>query len=162
METITPTILEENRLNKPFYTDFCTQIKESYEVSPPGRVFSTIVRRDLPNNWILLQFNLDHPRKTDEIGIRWSGTEVTVDFLPGLAMASPVRGATFASPICCLDNYGLRWVTLDYSKAAVKLSKQEKNDIERIITNVYGIAQYYKPYLRFILGHSAKVRHVLG
>lgn len=145
-------------MTQPFLLDFITRIKQAYETEPPGKVFSTIVKRDLPNNWLTLQFNIHHARKVDEIGIRWSGNELTVDFLPGGAMASPVRAATFAIPICFIDDYGLRWVQMNYSKACPVLKPQDKADIERIITNIYGITQFYKPQLRFILGHSSKVQ----
>lgn len=118
-------------------------------MSPPGKVRLTSVKRDVPNHWLIIQFNIAHRRVVDEVGIRWSGNEVTVDFLPG--------GATTNS-ICFIDDYGLRWVTLDYSKAAPTLSISEKADIERILGNIYATSQHYKPYLRFILGHLSVLR----
>ncbi|MGL5926222.1 MAG: hypothetical protein ACRC32_25285 [Chroococcidiopsis sp.] len=152
METLTTSLLanaKASSLTQPFLLDFITRIKQAYETEPPGRVFSTIVKRDLPNNWIILQFNIHHTRKVDEVGIRWSGNELTVDFLPGGAIAIP---------ICFIDDYGLRWVQMNYSKACPVLKPQDKADIERILTNIYQITQFYKPQLRFILGHSSKVQ----
>ncbi|MGL4620519.1 MAG: hypothetical protein ACRCZS_15885 [Chroococcidiopsis sp.] len=152
METLITRILANAKgrsLTQSFYIDFCTQIKETYEISPPGKVRLTSVKRDVPNHWLIIQFNIAHRRVVDEVGIRWSGNEVTVDFLPG--------GATTNS-ICFIDDYGLRWVSLDYSKAAPTLSQREKADIERMLTNIYAIAQYYKPYLRFILGHLSVLK----
>lgn len=136
-------------MSKTFYLDFCTRLKQAYEVSPPGKVRLTSVKRDVPNHWLIIQFGIAHRRVFDEIGIRWSGNEVTVDFLPG--------GAATNS-ICFIDDYGLRWVQLDYSKAAPTLSSNEKADIERILRNIYAIAQHYKPMLRFILGHSSVLK----
>lgn len=150
-------------MTQTFYVDFCTQIKQAYEVSPPGKVRLTSVKRDVPNHWLIIQFGIAHRRVQDEVGVRWSGDEVTVDFLPG--------GAATNS-ICFIDDYGLRWVSLDYSKAAPTLSISEKADIEkaslrrnystakcrRILRNIYAIAQHYKPYLQFILGHSSVLR----
>ena len=136
-------------MTQTFLLDFITQIKQAYEAEPPGRVFSVIDKPDLSNKWLILQFNIDHPRKVDEIGIRWSDMELTVDFLPASALAVP---------ICFIDNRGLRWITLDYFKSCQVLNKKEKADIERILTNIYAIAQYYKPYLRFVLKNSSVLK----
>lgn len=149
LETINPRILEEDSLNQSFLLDFASQVKSAYLAFAPSPVRLISVNNDAPNNWLIMQFGITHARKLDEIGIRWSGDEVTVDFLPG--------GSTTCN-VCFKDNYGLRWVMLDCSRSSLHFTKQEKADIERIITNVYAIAQHYKNELQFIIGHSAEVR----
>lgn len=153
LEVINPGVLEGNSLTESFFLDFTRRVKQAYEYAPPGKI--TLVTADLDScgNWLVIQFNLaGASRKLDEIGIRWSGDEVTVDFLPG---------GTTTNSVCFVDDYGLRWVMLDCSRTCLIPSiNREKKDIERIVECVYAIAQYYKPQLRFLIGDSAKVRLV--
>jgi hypothetical protein len=134
-----------------FLLDFCCQVKHAYEHTPPAKVRFNSINLDSASNWLVFQFGIDHLRKTDEIGIRWSRNEVTVDFLPG---------GTASNTVCFKDNHGLRWVFLDCSRACLTPTKQEKDDIERIVTNVYVIAHHYKPNLRFLIGHSSQIKTV--
>ncbi len=134
-----------------FLLDFALQIKQTYEHAPPGLVRFRSVNLDSKSNWLIFQFGITHARKLDEIGIRWSGNEVTVDFLPG---------GTKTNTVCFIDDYGLRWVMLDCSRSCHVPSEGEKKDIERILTNVYAIANHYKPMLRFLIGHSSQIKTI--
>lgn len=131
----------------PFLTEFCTSIKSIYATAHDTEIRLVSVRLDTPSNWLIIQFGITHARKQDEIGVRWSGNEVTVDFLPG---------GPNCTPLCLKDNSGLRWITLDFSSP--KLTAKEKEDVETIVNNVYGLSQHYKPYLRYLIGHSAVVK----
>ncbi len=131
----------------PFLTELCTSVKSIYATAHDTEIRMVSVRLDTPSNWLVVQFGITHARKLDEIGIRWSGKEVTVDFLPG---------GPNCTPLCLKDDHGLRWITLDFSSP--KLTTTEKEDVETIVNNVYSLCQEYKPFLRFLIGHSAKVK----
>ncbi len=130
----------------PFLTDFCTSVRLLYQSSLPGIVRQSSVQLQTSNH-LVVQFGITHARKLDEIGIRWSGNEVTVDFLPG---------GPNCTPLCLKDNYSLRWISLNFSSP--KLSANEKEDVETIVNNVYSLSQEYKPQLRFLIGHSAVIK----
>lgn len=149
MEVINPEVLEGNGEVDSFFLDFTRKVQQIYSFSPLGKVNSVTAELDSPDNWLIIQFNIVHNRQRDEIGIRWSGNEITVDFLPG---------GTTTNSVCFIDDHGLRWVMLDCSKTCLIPTKNEKKDIERIITGIYATSRHYKPQLKFIIGHSAKVR----
>lgn len=149
MEILNPAVLEEHGLKESFLVDFSRKIEKVYESAPPGKVRSCIVNLDTNDNWLVFQFNIAHTRTSDEIGIRFKRDELTVEFLPG---GSATNAVSF------FDNYGLRWVMLDLARDCRKLNEREKAKIERIIANVYSVAQDYKPQLQFLIGSSAKVR----
>ncbi len=131
----------------PFLTEFCTSIKSIYATTHQTEIRTVSLRIDAPSNWLIIQFGITHARKLDEIGVRWIGNEVMVDFLPG---------GPNCTPLCLKDNYSCRWITLDFSSP--KLTTKEKEDVETIVNNVYGLCQHYKPCLRYLIGHSAVVK----
>lgn len=129
-------------MSKPFLLNFCQEVQAVYLQNSPGLLRRTWVELDQDNHALTFRFGIAHPRGVDEMGIRFIGCDITVDFLPGAAI----------TPLCILDKYGLRWIKLSYFSACQPLGEGEQQLVEDLSLEIYELCCHREEALRLVLG----------
>lgn len=126
-------------LTRPFLDAFCSEVLTIYQAYSPACVAPTGIELDLDEKDISFHFYIMHPRELDKLIIQFvENTAITCDLILGYD----------SLPLCCIDEYGLRWIIADSSE----FHQRVREVTELLIRDIYQLCQEHKVPLQFLLG----------